>query len=88
MIGIILVILLIIIAGIILYMFYPFIKTPTWIHIKTGKPYKMVSNKCMLKYDGKWYNDFVIYKPKYENKDAEYFIRTIDDFYSNFERKL
>lgn len=55
-----------------------------YIHKKTGKPYSIVSNNFMMKKDGKWIKDLILYKAEYNNPDGEYFARTKEDFYTNF----
>ena len=57
-----------------------------YIHKKTGNPYSLV-DKTMFKLNGEWIKELVLYKTEYYNPDGEYFVRTKEDFYNNFEEK-
>lgn len=65
-----------------------------YIHTKTGRPYTLITNNFMfkephrdangeIKYE--WRRGLCLYKTEYENPDGEYFARTREDFYGNFE---
>ena len=58
-----------------------------YIYKKTGKPYTVVTDNFMMKQNGKWIKDLILYKAEYNNPDGEYFARTKDDFYANFEEQ-
>lgn len=55
-----------------------------YIHKKSGKLYSLV-DKTMFKLNGEWIKDLILYKTEYNNPDGEYFVRTKEDFYNNFE---
>lgn len=57
-----------------------------YIHIKSGKPYSLVTDKFMFKQNCEWIRNLVLYKTEYDNPDGEYFARTREDFFSNFEK--
>lgn len=57
-----------------------------YIHSRTGKPYSLISEKLLVKQDGVWSNEFVLYKAEYPNEDGPFFVRTKDDFFNHFEK--
>lgn len=54
-------------------------------HKKTGKLYSLVQERFLIKENGQWRDNFVLYKAEYENPDGPYFSRTKEDFFENFE---
>lgn len=55
-------------------------------HNKTGKPYSLAQATLLCKKDGVWENDYVLYKAEYPNPDGPYFVRTKEDFETNFTK--
>ena len=58
-----------------------------YIHKKSGKPYELVTTNFMFKQDGVWIEGLCLYKALYENPVGEFFARTREDFFKNFEKK-
>jgi len=56
-----------------------------FIHKKTGNPYSLVTDNFMFKENGEWRRGLILYKTEYHNTDGEFFARTPEDFYNNFE---
>lgn len=54
-------------------------------HKKTGKPYKIITDKFMVKQNGVWIKNLVLYETLYDNPDGKYFARTKEDFEEHFE---
>ena len=58
-----------------------------YIHKKTGKLYRLLTDNLMIKEEYKgWKGGLVLYKALYPNPDAKFFARTPEDFFSNFEK--
>lgn len=56
-----------------------------YIHKKTGRLYRMVTDNFMIKENGEWRRGFILYETLYDNPDGRFFARTPEDFYENFE---
>lgn len=56
-----------------------------YIHKKTGNPYSLITDNFMFKQNGEWLRGLILYKTGYNNPDGEYFARTKEDFFTNFE---
>ena len=56
-----------------------------YIHKKTGNPYSLITDNFMLKQNGEWLRGLILYKTEYNNPDGEYFARTKEDFFTNFD---
>ena len=57
-----------------------------YIHKKTNKLYTLVCDNFMFKQDGEWIKNLVLYHAEYYNPDGQYFARTKEDFFENFEK--
>ena len=53
-------------------------------HIKSGKLYRKLSDKFMLKENGIWKKALVLYEALYQNPDNQRFSRTKEDFEEHF----
>lgn len=58
--------------------------TNKYIHNKTGRFYSIITDNFMMKQNGEWIKDLILYKAEYNNPEGEYFARTKEDFYANF----
>lgn len=58
-----------------------------YIHKKSNKPYELITDNFMFKQNGVWIKDLCLYKTLYNNPDGEFFARTREDFFKNFEKK-
>ena len=56
-----------------------------YVHKKTGKKYELVEENLLVKQNGEWNKNFVLYSPLYNNPDGRYFVRTREDFFENFQ---
>lgn len=50
-----------------------------------GNPYSLITDNFMFKQNGEWLRGLILYKTGYNNPDGEYFARTKEDFFTNFE---
>jgi hypothetical protein len=55
-----------------------------YFHLKTGKPYELITDNHMVKLNGEWIKGLVLYEAKYNNPDGYYFARTKEDFDEHF----
>lgn len=58
-----------------------------YIHKKTGKLYRLLTDNLMIKKEyGGWEGGHILYEALYPNSEAKFFSRTPEDFFSIFEK--
>ena len=58
-----------------------------YVHKKSGKRYRLVTDNFMFKQNGQWLKGLVLYETLYDNPDGKYFARIKEDFEENFEKE-
>lgn len=58
-----------------------------YIHIKSGRPYTLITDNFMFNDNGAWRRGLCLYRADYKNQGAHYFARTREDFFEHFKKE-